>query len=89
MQVKAKHVVKALNNLMEARGSIIRFEGERTIDIVLKKDPMVKSFVLNPTDEFYEELQKNLKEVFGIEGIKFNNTWSCFWHKDIVAEKDV
>lgn len=85
MEVKAKHIVKALNNLMEARGSVIRFKGNRTIDIVLKEDSMVDSFVLNPTKEFYNDLEKNLKEVFGIEGIRYNNTWSCFWHKDIVA----
>lgn len=91
MNVSVERVAIELNQLMEARGSKVRFKVQKndyhslqTIDIVLDDDVYINSFIIHKTDEFFEEIEAYLDSEFGITGIRYNNTASCFWHEDFV-----
>lgn len=93
MKIEVDIVIKSLNSLMESKRSIIRFERSKTtdstlpvIDIVIKDD-YIESFIINVNDNFKNDLKTYLKNDFGIDNIKFNNTGSCFWHEDMFEIK--
>ena len=88
-KVNAQDIVKSLNTWMEQEDSKVRFQIKRykeslpPIYIVLN-DKYVESYILNMTSSFFDELRNHIKTRYGIEGITFNNTRSCFWHEDII-----
>lgn len=91
MSVSVERVAIELNKLMEARGSKVRFKIQKndfhslqTIDIVLDDDIYIDTFIINKSDAFFEDVKEYLDSEFGITGIRFNNTASCFWHEDFV-----
>lgn len=77
-----QEMLNEFNNLMELEGSVIRLKTDDrifdTINIKLPEDKNVYSFILNPTDEWYNKLENFFKQK-GIPELKYNNTGSCFW----------
>ncbi|GIN25506.1 hypothetical protein NSQ93_22385 [Bacillus sp. FSL W8-0445] len=88
MKIKAEELVDDLNKWIESKDSLVRFKFDRrtslpAIDIIIK-DKYIDNYFLNLSNEFYDVLEKYLKNNFGIEKVSFNNVGSCFWHNNIV-----
>jgi hypothetical protein len=80
-----KEMINEFNKQLEGKGSIIRlYPRHNTVDIKLILDGYLKmeDQVINPTKEFYNDLQS----FFSNKGIHltFNNTWSCFWSTNLI-----
>jgi len=87
MKIKAEELVESLNKWMESEDSLVRFKADRrtslpAIDIVIK-DKYIDNYFLNLKNEFYDILEKYLKNNFDIGKVSFNNIGSCFWHDNI------
>ncbi|MCU5281467.1 hypothetical protein OCA22_24105 [Bacillus cereus] len=97
LNVYDNDVVERLNKWMEERNSVIRFSVNPksnimgTINIELREDEYLRKgedynrLVLS--DVFHAELESLLNEEFGIKGIRYNNSRSCFWHYGMRAYK--
>lgn len=76
-------MIDHFNEKMKEAGSIIRLRFsphvQGTVDIVLKQDDFIKSFIINPDDKFYEVLEKFFEEKYGIRKLSYNNTKTSFW----------
>lgn len=82
-----KEMVKKFNGVLKALGCVFKLDlkstaegGNTQCEIVPFDNQFLKSAILNPTDEFYEILEKYFSK-YEIK-LHYNNTKTIFWSVD-------
>lgn len=79
MKKNLNAIIIMLNNRFKKAGSIIRFKTNESKSIsIIIEDIYIKSFIINKTYEFYEELETLLYEM-GLSEPEYNNDKSTFY----------
>jgi hypothetical protein len=51
------------------------------IDITIYKGQYIEDCTICLSNDFYEKIERIIENEFGLIGISYNNTRSCFWHR--------